>query len=222
MRLSFTLLSFFTAASVALASPLALRRAYIPGIHICPRGPNYCAGTNQTADNRYLCGDSRLGPDALPHNPPLNTLFENYVPLGGLCPADWIDQYINKTVPTYLVFPPVDGFQETTNRLPLEGNTTLPVGLLVDRFGAETGRYLAPFGTPFAQRALYPAAMNTADPAYPYGYHLYNVTKEFVVLTGPIAPWFGQPGQGTQYETNASVAALVSGGYLARVPYGEE
>ncbi|TFK53910.1 hypothetical protein OE88DRAFT_1642580 [Heliocybe sulcata] len=219
--LTLALLLVASAFSAAFATPVLVERAAPPSAGICQRGPTYCTGANVniTTDNRYICGDSRLGPDALPTTPPLSTLFANYVPLGGLCPTQWITQYVNKTNPSYLLFPYADGFQNTTAAQPIRGNQTLPAGLLVDRFGAETGRYLAPFGTPFAQRALYPGALNTMNASFPYNYHVYNVTKEFVVLGGPIAAWFGQPGQGTQYETYRSVADLVATGALARVHY---
>lgn len=50
----------------------------------------------------------------------------------------------------------------------------------------------------------------------PYGYHLYSVAIEFDVEAGPIAPWFEQPGQGTQYElpNDQTVKQLVDLGYL--------
>ncbi|KZT24190.1 hypothetical protein NEOLEDRAFT_1170260 [Neolentinus lepideus HHB14362 ss-1] len=219
--LQLTLLLVVSIASGAFASPVLVERANIPvpgaGVSICPRGPTYCDGSNvnRTTDNRYICGDSRLGPDSL-------TLFANYISLGGLCPTQWIDQYVNKTNPRYLIFPYVDEFQNTTAEQPIHGNQTLPVGLLVDRFGAETGSFLAPFGTPFAQRALYPSALNTANASFPYNYHVYNVTKAFMVLSGPIAPWFGQLGQGTQYEAYQSVASLVASNTLTPVHYNYE
>ena len=53
---------------------------------------------------------------------------------------------------------------------------------------------------------------------YPYNYHVYNVTKPFVVTSGPIAGWFEQPGQGVQYEMSSNVMTLVAGGFLERVP----
>lgn len=49
---------------------------------------------------------------------------------------------------------------------------------------------------------------------FPYNYHVYSVIKPFKVLAGPIAPWFGQPGQGVQYQTTVNVATLIADGYL--------
>lgn len=53
---------------------------------------------------------------------------------------------------------------------------------------------------------------------YPYNYHVYNVIKPFEVISGPIAGWFEQPGQGVQYEMSSNVLTLVAEGFLARVP----
>ena len=78
----------------------------------------------------------------------------------------------------------------------------LQVGTLLDRFGGETGNFLSPKGAPYVERALPPVNLNnnrTNVTDYPNGYHVYEVVKEFEVLAGPIAAWFGQPGGGTQY-----------------------
>jgi hypothetical protein len=52
---------------------------------------------------------------------------------------------------------------------------------------------------------------------YPYNYHVYNVTKPFIVNAGPIAGWFGQPGQGVQYFSSSNIMTLLNGGFLERV-----
>ena len=49
-----------------------------------------------------------------------------------------------------------------------------------------------------------------------YNYRVYSVVKPLVVLAGPIAPWFGQPGAGVQYMLYKNVATLVSEGFLRR------
>jgi hypothetical protein len=53
--------------------------------------------------------------------------------------------------------------------------------------------------------------------SYPYNYHVYNVTASFTVNAGPIAGWFGQPGQGVQYQMSQNVLSLIASGNLARV-----
>jgi hypothetical protein len=54
---------------------------------------------------------------------------------------------------------------------------------------------------------------------YPYNYHVYRVTRAFDVIAGPIAAYFGQPGQGVQYHLSQRVLDLLSGNvtYLERV-----
>jgi hypothetical protein len=44
-----------------------------------------------------------------------------------------------------------------------------------------------------------------------------RVVKPIVVDGGTSAPWFGQPGLGTQYELPGSVSNLLKSGYLERV-----
>lgn len=43
------------------------------------------------------------------------------------------------------------------------------------------------------------------------------MAKSFVVGLGPIAPWFEQPGMGTQFVTYTNVMGLLEGGYLKRL-----
>jgi len=43
------------------------------------------------------------------------------------------------------------------------------------------------------------------------------VIKPFVVTSGTIAAWFGQPGQGTQYQASSNISTLVDNGSLERV-----
>jgi len=86
----------------------------------------------------------------------------------------------------------------------------------VDRFGGEKGSFLSPASVPYSQRAIPPSNLN-GDPSYPYNYRLYEVTQAFIVLSGPTAGWFGQPGQGTQYHTYQNVTTLISGNFLKHV-----
>jgi hypothetical protein len=45
---------------------------------------------------------------------------------------------------------------------------------------------------------------------------VYSVVKPLVVLAGPIAPWFGQPGAGVQYMLYKNVKTLIEEGFLRR------
>ncbi|MGH3578865.1 MAG: TNT domain-containing protein, partial [Mycobacterium sp.] len=75
----------------------------------------------------------------------------------------------------------------------------IPHGTVIDRFGYPGGYYLAPDGVPFAERALPPeSALKPSyqyvvnDPtALPPGWHIEQ---------SHAAPWFHQPGGGTQYR----------------------
>jgi len=215
----FSLVPFILAgmAAVGSASPTPLKAGLVARVPNDTCGPVYCAGTNNTNDNPYFCGDSRLGPKQLPTKLPLSSEVYAYDRLGGLCPGAFIQKWWNASAQSYN-YPPLNGFQLNTVNQPIDGNQTLPVGLRVDRFGSEYGAFLAPAGSPYSQRALPPSNLDTpAGSGYPYNYHVYEVVKSFDVLSGPIAAWFGQPGQGTQYLTYSNILTLVNGGYLQRV-----
>ncbi|KAL9594172.1 MAG: hypothetical protein Q9219_007185 [cf. Caloplaca sp. 3 TL-2023] len=181
-----------------------------------------CEGTNNTgsAGINYICTDQRLGPAKLPTMFPLLSFISNYNRFGGEEPGAFIKHWWNETIVDW-DYPPEGGFQLDLQGKPISGNMTLLPGTLVDRFGPEYGRYISAADAPFAQRALPPSALNTLPdaPQYPYGYHVYNVTKSFNVLGGPIRPWFGQPGLGTQFFTGGAgnVISLINEGFLKRV-----
>ncbi|EIM80409.1 uncharacterized protein STEHIDRAFT_68064, partial [Stereum hirsutum FP-91666 SS1] len=162
-----------------------------------------CVGTNSTGDpnqQQYVCGDYRLGPLHLPTKLPVSSLVHSYAPFSGLCPGAFLAQWTFPSNGSYR-YPPVDGFQVTTDNEPIEGRVKLTEGTKVDRFGSEYGTFLSPKGAPYVERALPPQNLDTSSsaPEYPNGYHVYEVVKAFDVVQGPIAPWFGQPGGGSQY-----------------------
>ena len=101
-----------------------------------------------------------------------------------------------------------DGFWQGFNEAP--SVLVLPPGTLVDRFGGEGGRYLAPLGARFQARAV--AFVCAAAP-----YRTYRVRAPLPVLAGRIAPWFGEPGGGIQFLVDASVLELVEMGVLERL-----
>jgi hypothetical protein len=84
----------------------------------------------------------------------------------------------------------------------------LKPGTLIDRFGAPSGKFVAPMGTLLPMRSLPPG-----EP--PYAAH--QVIKPIDAKAGVTAPWFGQPGMGVQYKLPASVQDLIKGGYLRQV-----
>jgi Tuberculosis necrotizing toxin len=184
------------------------------------RCSNFCAGTNSTDDpNLYICGDPRLGPVTLPTSLPLASLAGNsssYHRFGGLCPGAFLAAYTSSS--GAFVYPTQNGFALSTAGAPIAANTTLERGTLLDRFGSEYGTFMSPAGAPYAQRALPPTNLDAAPgSAYPYNYHVYEVLRPFIVLAGPIAPWFGQMGMGVQFQLTVSVGTLVDQGILGRV-----
>ncbi|KZL14357.1 hypothetical protein PsAD2_03761 [Pseudovibrio axinellae] len=83
----------------------------------------------------------------------------------------------------------------------------LPEGRLIDRYGGDNGDYFSVPGTPFEQRAM---AGNgpSGEP------RLFKVIKPLPMKQGEIAPWFGQPGGGTQYQSQMPLKKLLKKKYL--------
>ena len=83
---------------------------------------------------------------------------------------------------------------------------TLRAGsVILTRYGAATGRYVSPAGTPFEQRAL-PTTTDESD------FHTYIVCRNIEgVEKGKIAPWFGQAGGGIQYKLPDRISNLLDG-----------
>ena len=84
-------------------------------------------------------------------------------------------------------YPPNDGFVGEVQEV------TLQPGTLVQRTGGFGGKYIAPAGTPKQMLSL------------PYGRMgepttILEVRQPVVVLSGHVAPWFGQIGGGIQYQ----------------------
>jgi Tuberculosis necrotizing toxin len=90
------------------------------------------------------------------------------------------------------IWPGNDGFPPGYAPQPAQ----LPEGAIIDRFGSEFGRYLAPDGTPFSDRALAPESVGG-------DYNRYIVTGKSLppgwrIVEGPVEPWYGQtPSPGT-------------------------
>ncbi|KAK9243370.1 hypothetical protein V1506DRAFT_508526 [Lipomyces tetrasporus] len=176
----------------------------------------YCNGT-KFSDPNYLCGDKRLGPIALPTDFPLDTLVATYDRLGGLCPGPFLQTYYNSSGNGSWIWPTGDGFQLDTRNHTINGTITLSVGVVIDRFGPENGSFVSPVGAPYMQRSLPPQNLDWPMGwlPYPYNYHLYQVIKPFNVSAGPIAPAFGQPGQGVQYNVAPNnISGLVEREFL--------
>jgi RHS repeat-associated protein len=87
------------------------------------------------------------------------------------------------------------------------GAATLVPGTRIDRFGYDGGTFVSPEGVPYVQRSLAPGTQYKP-------YNIYEVMKPIDVKAGEIAPAFGMPGKGMQYELPASVKSLVESGHL--------
>ncbi|KAG0342982.1 hypothetical protein BG000_010875 [Podila horticola] len=185
--------------------------------HHSVKCPDMCKGVKPVNSTYYFCRDARLGPKKLPKFFPLNDITHPYDRLGGLCAAEFLAKW---TLNGNYTFPDDNGFVINTSNEPIKGNATLLTGTLVDRFGSEFGTFLSPAEAPYPQRSIPPSNLDTPKdrPFYPFNYHVYKVVQPFVVEAGPIAPYFGQPGAGTQYHTFSSIMALIKDGYLERVP----
>ncbi|EJK3988392.1 contact-dependent inhibition effector tRNA nuclease [Escherichia coli] len=89
---------------------------------------------------------------------------------------------------------------------------TLPAGTVIDRYGYPGGSFVSPIGVPFEQRAL-PSSHATTKP-----YFQYEILKPIDdVSQGKILPWFGQKGQGTQYELPKPVQWYLDKDYIKKV-----
>ena len=102
-------------------------------------------------------------------------------------------------------WPPDDGFRGAA--VPI----VLPAGVLLDRFGADGGRFLSPKGAAFRARAL--PSVCAGQP-----YSVFRVASPLPVWIGRAAGWFDEPGGATQVQTDATVAQLLADGVLVRMP----
>lgn len=98
-------------------------------------------------------------------------------------------------------------------------NAEIPQGTVIDRFGYPGGTWLSPEGVPFAERALPP---DSAGKPY-YQYVVEDPSKlqpGWRIEQSQAAPWFHQPGGGTQYRIiapdgdEASTQALINWGFI--------
>ncbi len=84
---------------------------------------------------------------------------------------------------------------------------TLPEGKLIDRFGSENGTFFSPKGESYAGRAVPYVCSQMV-------YTVYKVTKPLTVSACKAAPWFGEPGGATQYQTTDSALKLREAGII--------
>jgi len=174
-------------------------------------------------------GDPRLGPRDLPTSGSVGYELRTYDRFGGLTPdkfiATWWDPAANAGNGGWR-FPPFNGFLVGPDGQPRHTVMTLRVGSKLDRYGSEFGGFLAPIGSLYSQRAIPPQSLDNSGNPASCNYLALRVIREFKADGGPIAPAFGQPGQGLQYRLDGSLVPgapallnvrwLIDNGYLAR------
>ncbi len=214
MRITSLFSSVFIFLVVSVGAPVAAQAD--PGAGCMPGTPDNVPATTSFYDpaRQYL------GPDPLPADPPVGPLLGGYQRFGAQNVDQFVAQYRSDTG---WIYPPDDGFVSTGGQVQRHPET-IAAGKRIDRFGYAGGRYLAPAGDAFSARALPPQNLNSPGDTPLANYHLYCVLKPFQVEAGPIAPWFGQPGGGTQYMlttddlpeagNSVSVTWLLQNGYL--------
>ena len=177
----------------------------------------------------YHAGDSRLGPQQLPLLGAVGFELLGYNRSGGLGDARLLADYYSPTAnsgsPGW-IYPPDNGYLLNRAGQPIETTQALRPGTDIDRFGSEYGAFLAPEGLAYAARSIPPSSLDST-PAASCNYHDYRVLKPLTVDAGPIAPWFGQPGLGRQYQLDGTLVPgapaqlnvlwLVDNGYLSRL-----
>jgi hypothetical protein len=176
-----------------------------------------------TADSS---GDARLGPARLPVAGDVGAELSGYNRTGGLSVRQFLARYWAQSANAGKGgwrYPPGDGYMIGPNGHPEETQEDLFPGQDIDRFGSAYGAFLSPEGIPYRARSIPPQSLDST-PVADCDYHRYRVIKGFVVDAGPIAPWFGQPGGGWQYQLDPvlvrggpatlNVMWLVSNGYV--------
>lgn len=110
-------------------------------------------------------------------------VLRDWHPTGGMLSAEFESRF---GAPESRAWPGNDGFPPGYVPQPAQ----LPEGTILDRFGSAGGRYLAPDGTPFADRSLAPELVDA-------NYNRYMVTGESLppgwqIVEGPVQPFYGQ------------------------------
>ncbi|KGM28115.1 hypothetical protein KS18_09360 [Photorhabdus luminescens] len=86
----------------------------------------------------------------------------------------------------------------------------LQPGTRLDRYGYDSGTFVSPEGIPYSARALKPGSDGRP-------YSVFVVKKPITVDAGEIAPWFGYPGRGIQYDLPKKIHELRADGFLEKV-----
>lgn len=152
-------------------------------------------------------------------------LLRDADPLGGMTPAEYQKEYWDPTAktshgPGAWRYPPNNGADPASP----SRTVTFNQGDTFDRFGQPSGNFASPVGTPWGQRSLPPTNLlpsgNGEGP-----YYVYEVTAKWAndpppvtVTQSKVAPAFGQPGGGIQYNFEGkNIEWLIQHGYLEEI-----
>lgn len=207
------------AATAAQAAPAATAQAASAALaqaaHAAGTEPYACSAA-------YFDGNSLLGPQDLPTLGPVGRQLPGYQRTGDQAPDAFLAKFRNGSG---WIYPPDNGYVIIGGK-PVEWVSSLHPGQDIDRYGSVYGSFLAPAGTPYADRSIPPASLEST-PAASCNYHDYEILKRFDVDAGPIAGWFDQPGGGLQYQLDGrlipgapaqlNVQWLLQNGYLQEI-----
>jgi hypothetical protein len=225
-RISLALAAAGTAAAAMLPGPapaLAAAQTAAPPSHA---GPVMSVSTRDDCSAAYYHGNPLLGPAKLPASGPVGLQLAGYRRTGGLPARKFLATYYDSGTGSW-IYPPDNGYVTGPGGKPEESRLRLYKGQDIDRYGSAYGSFLAPAGLPYSARSIPPSNLDGTPPAL-CNYTDYQVTKSFRVDAGPIAPWFGQPGGGSQFQLDGALVMgapaqlnvmwMVAHGYLKALP----
>jgi hypothetical protein len=229
-RISLALVAAGTVAAVmlpgsapALAGTAAPARTAAPASHGGPVAP---LSARDDCSAAYYDGNSLLGPAKLPASGPVGLQLAGYRRTGGMSVNRFLATYYDPVTKSW-IYPPDNGYVTGPGGQPEESKLRLYKGQDIDRYGSVYGSFLAPAGLPYSARSIPPSNLDGTPPAL-CNYTDYQVAKSFRVDAGPIAPWFGQPGGGIQFQLDGALVTgapaqlnvmwMVAHGYLTALP----
>ncbi|HEV2780870.1 MAG TPA: TNT domain-containing protein [Actinophytocola sp.] len=207
-------------AFVVCASALLILAGAAPIAYAGPAAFGGCSA-------QFYLGDPRLGPMRYPISGPVGRMLRGYNRTGRMSAEQLLTTYYDPWTGGWR-YPPLDGYAIGSNGGPVRWTEHLMPGKRIDRFGGESGAFLAPAGLPYEARSIPPQDL-VGSPPESCGYHEYVVARNFTVYAGPVSPWFFQPGGGLRFQLSAglvdgvppaadlTVKWLVDNGYLLRL-----
>ena len=92
---------------------------------------------------------------------------------------------------------------------------TLKPGKHIDRYGGNNGTFFGEEGMSISERAMAPNSDFSR-------YNIYEIEKEIPMNEGKIAPWFDEPGLGTQYQLDEDFTKVIKEDIDRLVKLGEK